>query len=460
MKATVYKTCRSDGSRLKKDGVYELSFRNTDVVETRDKSLDIEQNIINIHPQAEYHTFLGIGGAFTETAALGYGKLSAEKQKEFIRAYFDKTDGIGYTAGRLHINSCDFSVSDYTYIREGDKTLESFDISHDTENIIPMVKAALGETELWLFASPWTPPRFMKTVDAVQGGHLKKEYYRLWARYTAEYIKAYRKNGVEIQGVTVQNEPRHNQMWESCLYTPEEESEYIGYLYDELKGLNVKILCYDHCRERLFERAEYIFGGKNGAYCDGIANHWYSGDHFGEIRAVRNRWNGKLQVASEACCFSAESGIKTEGIWSFAEKYAHDIGGALNAGCNAWVDWNLAVDENNGPSHHREGREISVDTAVYCDTSNDRLVYQPTYYYIGHYSRFIRPGAKCIASSSYTEKLEVCAFKNKNGEIVCVILNRTDKRLPFILRLGNYFLDAAADGHSIQSIIINKDSAR
>ncbi|MGN0494490.1 MAG: hypothetical protein ACI4F7_12645, partial [Acutalibacteraceae bacterium] len=119
MKAAVYKTCKALGCRLECMGKYELERRNTDVVEEYDKSSDIEQRLINIHPDIEYHTFYGFGGAFTETSAVSWSRLSEKKRDELITVYFDPEKGIGYTAGRLHINSCDFSADSYTYVKEG-----------------------------------------------------------------------------------------------------------------------------------------------------------------------------------------------------------------------------------------------------------------------------------------------------------------------------------------------------
>ncbi len=455
MKAKIYKTQRSSQLYMKNMGEYEFKYRNTDVVETYDKTDDLEANLINIYPKTEYHTFYGFGGAFTETAAISWSNMTEERKKELIRAYFDPNEGIGYTVGRISINSCDFSADYYTYTEEGDTTLETFDISHDTKTIIPMLREAGRIAPLWIFASPWSPPAYMKTSGSVIGGHLRHEYYELWAEYIRRFVHAYREHGVKISAVTVQNEPRHHQQWESCLYSPEEERELISFLYRALKGLDVKIICYDHCRERLVERSEKIFDLDGGYMCDGIANHWYSGDHFGEIRLVRERWSDKLQVASEGCCFDTEMGIKKTKVWSFAEKYAHDISGAINAGLNYYCDWNLTQGEDNQPMHNREGRNI-VDTPIYCDKTNDKIVYQPSYYYIGHYSKFIRPGAKCIAHSCYSSCLEVSTFKNEDGGIVCVILNRTESDMNVILRIGDDTLCLCAEAHSIQSAVISE----
>ena len=117
-------------------------YKVTEGIPSSDHSEDVENNLINIHEDVEYQTFGGIGGAFTDAAASAWSKLSNEKKREFIEAYFSKEKGIGYTLGRITIASCDFSKDDYTYLDENDTTLESFDISHDKTNIIPMIYEA------------------------------------------------------------------------------------------------------------------------------------------------------------------------------------------------------------------------------------------------------------------------------------------------------------------------------
>lgn len=454
MRAKIYSTDYAQNKKLEFCGEKELVRKPADVVEDVNKKEDVEQKLINLHPEVEYHTFLGFGGAFTEAAAVALGRLSKERQDEFMDAYFSQEKGIGYTFGRTHINSCDFSVDGYTYVKEGDSTLETFDISHDREKIIPMIKEACKRAPgLKVFASPWTPPSYMKTSGDFHGGHLKRECYELWAKYIRKYLVAYRESGVPVQAVTIQNEPRHHQTWESCLYSVQEEIDFLGYLGRELEGLGVQIYCYDHCRERVFERAKAVFESENGKYCAGIANHWYSGDHFEEIAAVRYRYPDKIQVMSEGCCFDEQLGIKKDNALAFGEQYAHDICGSIKAGLNYYCDWNLALDEKNGPFHHREGK-CYVDAPVYCDGKNNTLYYQTSYYYIGHYSKFIRPGAKCISVSSYTDKLDVCAFKNVDGSIVCVVLNTKDEPLKFHLRMHDNLLDFTADAHSIHTIIL------
>ena len=165
--------------------------------------------IINLYPEETGHKIEGFGGAFTEASAVNYNKLNKEDQRRFIDAYFSE-EGLKYNMGRTHINSCDFALSNYTYVEEGDKDLSTFSIKCDEEKIIPLIKDAINTSkeEMTFFASPWSPPAYMKTNnDMNNGGHLKKEYYSIWAEYFVKYLKAYRNKGIDFDKF-LQNEPR------------------------------------------------------------------------------------------------------------------------------------------------------------------------------------------------------------------------------------------------------------
>ncbi|MBR2460818.1 MAG: glucosylceramidase [Clostridia bacterium] len=452
MKVTVYLT-DSEKKRLSCDGSYPMEYVNTDVIESVNHYGDVEQSLLNIHDDLEHQHIWGIGGAFSEAAAVAWQRMSPKNRDRFIRAYFDREEGIGYNFGRLTIGSCDFSTEDYTYVAEGDETLDTFDISHDCQAVFPMVKAATEHSDLLLFASPWSPPAYMKTSgNRIAGGHLKRDYYPLWAEHFARYIDAAEAENVRIWGVTLQNEPRHTQTWESCAYSVEEEIDFLGFLGKALEGKNVKIFCYDHCRERTYERSKIIYESKNGKYCDGIAHHWYSGDHFGEVKAATQRYPDKLSIASEGCFVMSENGINKENELPFAERYAHDILGCFRNGVHAYCDWNLTLDENHGPYHNRTG---FVDALVYCNATEDRLIFRLGYYYVGHISKFVARNATVISFSSYTEDLDTCAFKNPDGTVVVVVMNPTNIEKKLILRKDGCIYRTELAPHSIATYIIN-----
>ncbi len=454
MKAKIWQT-QAEGKRLALAAELEMEYKDTDCIDIQCRPGDIAQNVVNIRPSCEYQTFGGIGGALTESSAYLFDKLDDRAKRDFIKSYYDKDEGIGYSFGRLTIGSCDFSTCDYTYVEEGDMTLDSFDLGHDKEAVIPMTKMALEYApDLALFASPWSPPKYMKTIDSRIGGHLKKECYGLWAKHFRKYIEACRAEGIDIWGVTMQNEGRAWQLWESCLYTPDEEYEFLGCLGRELEGTGVKILCYDHDRERVYERAEKMFEGEYGKYCDGIAYHWYTGSHFGELKNVYHKYPNKLSVASEGCTIVRGVGIKEEIELRQAEKYAKDILECISNGANYYCDWNIILDEKNGPHHNREGRPVSADSLVYYLTDKNELLYRLGYYYVGHFSKFVRPGATVIGSSSFTENIDTLAFKNTDGSIACILLNRTDSPSRAVLRLNNHICKFDIAPHSIITAVI------
>jgi glucosylceramidase len=220
------------------------------------------QVCVFVDPSRRFQTILGIGGALTDAAAETFGKLPPARQRELLDAYFDPDKGIGYTLGRTNIHSCDFSSSSYTYVGEGDRELKSFSVDHDRQFRIPFIKRAMTAARgtLTLFSSPWSPPAFMKTNnDMLHGGQLRPEFARSWATYFARFIKAYEREGIRIWGTTVQNEPMATQTWESCIYSAEDERDFLkDHLGPTLKreGLgDRKIIVWDHNRDLIYQRS-------------------------------------------------------------------------------------------------------------------------------------------------------------------------------------------------------------
>ena len=305
--------------------------------ETNDYSfsqeLGREQGLINVYPNIEYQEIKGFGGAFTEAAGDTLYKLSPANRERILKLYFDTEEGIGYNFGRVHINSCDFSLGNYTYVEEGDQTLESFDIQREERVVIPMLKAAMQYNEIDIFASPWSPPAYMKTTNKMNGGgKLKEEYYELWAQYYIKFIKAYKEHGITIRTISVQNEPKAVQTWDSCVYTAEEERDFVkNYLGEKAKEIGVGILFWDHNKERIIDRATVMFADeKLQDYIQGIAFHWYSGDHFEELEMFHKLYPNKDLVFSEGCY---EYSLGESDTVKIGERYAHDMIGNFNNYC-------------------------------------------------------------------------------------------------------------------------------
>ncbi|HEY5561661.1 MAG TPA: glycoside hydrolase family 30 protein [Clostridiaceae bacterium] len=440
----VYITSKNTKDRLTKQEPHFFS---------QDKN-EIEAKLLKIYEDVTYQEILGFGGAFTEAASVTIDKMSDDKKKEILEAYFSLEKGIGYSFLRTHINSCDFSTENYAYDEvEGDYNLEKFSIDRDKKSLIPLIKSAQEASEegFILFASPWSPPAWMKTNGQMnEGGKLKDECKEAWAKYYAKYIKAYKNEGINIWGITVQNEPKATQTWDSCVYTAEEERDfvrdYLGPILQKEGLSDIKIMIWDHNKERAYDRSKVIYVDEEASkYVYGTAFHWYSGDHFGALDALHHKFPDKKLIFTEGC---VEFGVKL-GSWTKGETYGHAIMGDMKNYTSAWTDWNIVLDEIGGPNHVGN----YCDAPIIAETKINEVFYESSYYYIGHFSKFVRPGAYRIGLSSFSDKLEAVAFKNKNGEIVTVALNRTDEEIQFNLGTNLGISEFLIPAHSIMTLV-------
>lgn len=383
---------------------------------------------VSVYPTLRRQTFHGFGGAFTEAAAWSYQQLPEGKRKEFMEAYFGKT-GLCYRYGRTHLNSCDFALGNYACMESDEDPV--FHTDRDKTYIIPMILDAqkTAGAPIGLMVTPWSPPAFMKTNgDMNHGGKLKEEYRTLWAACMAKYTAFYRKSGCDVRMISIQNEPAATQTWDSCIYSGKEEGEFSLLLRNALdaEGLtDIRILAWDHNKDILVYRAEDTLSVPGAEECvDGFAIHWYTGDHFDAVRLVREKWPNKEQWFTEGCVeYSRFDGMTPQ---QKAEMYAHDILGNLNAGMCGSIDWNLLLDAKGGPNH--VGNFCEAPVMLTADGRDIQIMTE--YYYIGHFSRHLQPGAICLGSSVYCDGVEATAFENPDGTHVSILLNRTDRIIP------------------------------
>jgi len=409
---------------------------------------------IYVDPGKRFQTIEGFGGAFTEAAANSVNRIGAESKKQFFKAYFDRLEGHGYTLCRTHINSCDFSLGNYSYTNiSGDADLKHFSIDRDRQALLPMIKEAqrVAPELLKLLASPWSPPAWMKTNGKHNGGgKLKPEFRNAWAEYYVRYIREYEKEGVPIWGLTVQNEPAAAQVWESCVYTADEERDFVrDYLGPTLEkaGLgHLKIIVWDHNKDLLIERIRPSYDDPEASkYIWGAGFHWYGPEKFDNLQLAHDAWPDKKLIFTEGC----QEGGPHIGSWDLGERYAYNIINDLNRWTVGWIDWNMVLDENGGPNHANN----FCSAPIIADTKNDRLIFQSSYYYLGHFCRFIRPGAVRILCASTRDDLEATALLNPDESIVIVVLNRTDEQRQFSLRLPDRAGVSSMPPHSISTSV-------
>ncbi|MDX1332168.1 MAG: glycosyl hydrolase family 30, partial [Robiginitalea sp.] len=392
---------------------------------------------IILQPNTRFQTITGFGGSFTEASASLLYRLGDANRKKIIDAYFGP-EGARYSLTRTHMNSCDFSLGQYSYAPvEGDLQLEHFTIEEDREDIIPMIKEAMAasETGFKILASPWTAPPWMKDNNDWRGGKLLPEYYETWALFFSKYVEAYRKEGIDIWGFTVENEPLGNDNnWESMHFTPEEMTDFVlEHLGPRLEqdGHDVKILGYDQNREHLKEWVDEMFREEaTSKYFDGTAVHWYAStfEVFPEaLQYAHQKAPEKHLIQSEACVDAEVPKWKddqwywskeaTDWGWDWAPedqkhlhpkyvpvyRYARDIIGCLNNWVDGWIDWNMVLDRQGGPNWF----ENWCVAPVIVDPEQDEVYFTPLYYTMAHFSRFIRPGAVRIGVENTAGPLQV-----------------------------------------------------
>ena len=417
------------------------------------KDKNIEYKVINVYPEIKYQTILGFGGAFTEASNLNYLNLSTDTKQSFIKDYFTE-DGISYSICRVPIGSTDFSEKSYSYAKK--KDLSDFSIDEDKRTLLPLIKdALLKNPNIALLASPWSPPKFMKTNKMLSlGGRLLPKYYDLYAEYLLKYILAYKQEGINIDYITVQNEPNATQIWESCLFTEKEESLFIKeHLFPIFKknDIKTKILFYDHNKDYLYNRAKKELIEENlSGYVDGIAYHYYTGDHFENLELFNKAFSDKLLIHTEGC--TGYSSFKEQDDLNNAEIYAHDIMGDLNHFSNGYIDWNLMLDKKGGPNHVKN----YCDSPIMRKDDDKSYVKKLAYYYIGHFSKFIKPNAKRIANSRYNANIEVGSFENPDGSIIIVLFNRSGNQYQYNILMDDMYIHDNLDSHAIITYIIRK----
>jgi len=465
--------------------VYETSANGNNLKQLSDFYSENDAQTIRILPHHRFQTITGFGGSFTEASAYLLNNLSKKNRDLILTSYFGE-EGARYSLTRTHMNSCDFSLSNYSHAPvANDKQLENFSIDEDRDDIIPMIKdaMALSKDGFKIIASPWTAPPWMKNNSDWRGGKLLPEYYDTWALFFSKYMDEYKKEGIDIWGFTVENEPLgNNNNWESMHYTAEEMLNFVeNHLGPKLmqEGKNVKIFAYDQNRgEEMIEWAKVIYRDESTAkYFDGFAIHWYAStfEWFPEsLNFTHQMAPDKYLIQTEACVDAEVPKWKndewywskeaTDWGWDWAPedkkylhpkyvpvyRYARDIIGCLNNWVDGWIDWNMVLNRQGGPNWF----ENWCVSPVIVDTEKDEVYFTPLYYTMAHFSKFIRPGAVRIGFENPDETLMLTAAQNPDGSIAVVVLNMNPDAKNIKLSLDKKYVNIKISEKALQTIII------
>lgn len=465
------------------------------VTKEADEPRHLESGVLNLYPQITFQEIEGFGGAMTESSAYLFLKMDEAVRKAALEEYFGK-NGNHTRFVRVHMDSCDFSLEEYAAVEDpiADPELATFSIKRDQKYIIPMLKEAMAISKepLEVLLSPWSPPAAWKTPPKKQqndlavygalfgfevepvdytkpsrcnGGSLKPEYYGAWAKYLVKFVQAYLDEGIPVTMMSIQNESIAATNWDSCVWTAGEQKTFLrDYLYPEFEkaGLTkqVGIYIWDHNKERVLEYAQEILDEETMSMVEGIAFHWYSGDHFEAVDLTKKCYPDKILMSSECCALHEPGKAGITGLFGDpklpetvetedAFAYAHDLIGNLNAGMNRWIDWNLIVDKNGGPRHVPSGFAAPM-------IANEDGTYRKnlTFDFIAHFSRYILPGAKRIGFSKCDAEIEMTAAQNVDGSIVAVILNKTRTDCQYAIRLEGNVIRIRIPAYTLSTIVI------
>ncbi len=410
---------------------------------------------VMVDPSKAFQTIEGIGGALTDAAAETFAKLPKETAARGPRGVLRPRQG-----HRLQPRAAPTSTAATSRARATPTPSPATKRSRRSPSP-PTAASACPSSRprsprraapVKIFASPWSPPAWMKTNgNMLQGGKLKPEYRDAWARYYARFVEEYEKEGVPIWGLTVQNEPMATQTWESCLFTGEEERDFVrdhlGPALERAGLQRLKLMIWDHNRGILYQRSKAVYDDPAAArYVWGAAFHWYVGDHFDNVRMVHDAWPDKHLLFTEGT--PAGYDPATVNDWKWGEVYATSILRDLQGWASGWTDWNVLLDERGGPNHVGN----FCFAPVHGDTRTGALTFTSAYYYIGHVSKFVRPGARRVATTTNDDDLLATAFVHPDGRLVAVVLNKTDADKDFALWVDGRAAKAKSPAHSIVTL--------
>lgn len=396
---------------------------------------------ISLDSSYRFQEIEGYGAALTGSSAyLLNRKMDVASRQAILKDLFDPAEGIGVSYLRLSMGASDFSLSDFTYndLPAGttDYTLENFSLAQDLDDVVPVLKEILTlSPEIKLMGTPWSPPAWMKTNNSLKGGKLKSSAYAVYADYFVRYIQAMKEQGIDIDAVTVQNEPLHYTANYPCMeMQAAEQLQFIKTAMGpafEAAGLSTRIIVYDHNWDNTNYALTILNSEETRKYVAGSAFHAYAGD-VSAMTTVHNAHPDKGLYFTEISGGAWATDFAGNLMWNMQNIF---IGTARNWSKTALL-WNLALDENYGPQNNGCNNCRGVITI---NSLNGQVVKNEEYYSIAHFSKFVRPGAVRIATTIPQSLPNTFAvgFQNADGTKVLIAANDNSTAKSFSVSQGS-----------------------
>lgn len=403
---------------------------------------------IIVNEAAAYQTMDGFGSSLTDSSAsVIWNQLTSTQQSTLMQQLFSPSAGIGISFLRQPMGASDFSASgNYSYddmpAGQTDTALANFSIGHDTVYIVPLLKQALSlNPTLKVVALPWSPPAWMKTSGTMNGGNINPAYYASLARYFVLFAQAYQQQGVSIYAVSPQNEPLNsNTSYPTAYLAAADEATFVANnLGPRLQGAGlsgVKILAYEHNWDHP-EYAQSVLGSGAGSFVAGSSFHCYAGDESAQ-GTVEAAYPAK-DIWFTECSGTGGSSFAGDLVWNAH----HLLIGATRNWARSVSLWNLALDQNSGPTNggctNCRG-VVTIDRSV----TPAKITFNVEYYVLGHLAKFVTPGAKRIDSNTFgLGGIEDVAFRNPDGSKVLLALNSGQNATNFSVQWNGQAFESA-----------------
>jgi glucosylceramidase len=424
----------------------EPDLRLRDAASNVGPTIDVDQGVV-------YQEMIGFGAALTDASAwLMQHKLTPSQREALLSELFGREPGIGFSFVRLDMGASDFSLRHYSYddmpAGQTDPSLEHFSIEADRAETIPILRRVLAiNPRLSIMASPWSAPGWMKTTGSMIKGTLRPEAYAPFADYFRKFVTAYASEGVPIYAITVQNEPHFEpENYPGMRLDPAQRAKLVGQYLGPLfarSAIETRILDWDHNWDEPNSPLQMLADSTARRYVSGVAWHCYGGDVASQS-VVRNAYPDKDVFFTECSGGNWAPKFADNLVWTTRTL----IIGATRNWARGVLMWNLALDEQHGPHTGGCGDCRGIVTI---NSSSGEITRNEEYYAFAHASRFVRPGARRIASSTGVEGMESVAFRNSDdGSKALIVVNTNPQEKAFTVRVAErtlqYSLPAGAVG--------------
>jgi len=388
----------------------------------------------------------GFGGCFNEIGWQTLQALSEDHRAHVLRDLFDPVTGCGYCLCRVPIGASDYALEWYSHNEhDGDVAMEQFSIARDQRYLIPYVRAAMSiQPDLSLFASPWSPPTWMKQPRVYNYGVLRwePEILEAYALYLLRFVQAYQAVGLPVHQLHIQNEPNSDQKFPSCVWTGAKMRDFIrDYLGPRFREADLACEIW----AGTIERPDYdawahtiLVDARARAFVSGIGYQWAGK---GAVQRTHQSWPALRLLQTESECGDGNN------TWDYAHYVFTQLHHYLSNGVNGYVYWNMVL-----PPGGRSTWGWTQNSMITVDTTRQTVTYNPEFYVMKHLAHFVAPGSVRLDLQGPWSG-NALAFHTPDRSRVVVCANPFSEQVEVVIDVvGDRFL-LRLDAHSFNTVV-------